>query len=137
MKNPFQIGDRKIYGKIVAREDTAGFFGDKDIEGGGTIHPFYSTFALARDVEWACRLFVLEMKQEDEEGIGTKINIDHLSPALAGNEVEIIATLTGVNGNSVICSFEVFCGSRLIAKGSQEQKILKKDKVKRLFNSLK
>ena len=45
------------------------------------VHPFYSTFALGRDVEWACRQFVLEMKEEDEEGIGTFLNITHKSPA--------------------------------------------------------
>ena len=57
MKHIFKIGDKKIYSKVVNKNETATFEA-------GEVHPFYATFALARDAEWACRLFVLEMKEE-------------------------------------------------------------------------
>lgn len=98
----------------------------------GTVHPFYGTFALGRDVEWACRQFVLEMKDEDEEGIGTFLNINHRSPALLGQTVTIVATLERLEGNSVDCSFQVLVKDRLIAEGTQGQKILKKSKVEQI-----
>jgi len=98
----------------------------------GTVHPFYGTFALGRDVEWACRQFVLEMKDEDEEGIGTFLNINHRSPALLGQTVTIVATLERLEGNSVDCSFQVLVKDRLIAEGTQGQKILKKSKVEQM-----
>ncbi|MFY0643159.1 MAG: hypothetical protein JXR19_01685 [Bacteroidia bacterium] len=125
MINPFHIGDQKKFSKTVSANETARFET-------GEVHPFYGTFALARDAEWSSRLFVLEMKEEDEEGIGTFVNIEHKSPAFVGDEVEFIATLTEVNKNKVNCDVEAYVGERLIAKGSTGQKILKKEKIEQL-----
>jgi predicted thioesterase len=129
MKNPFSAGDMKVFEKTVLREDTAVF-------GAGEVHPVYATFALGRDAEWACRLFVLEMKEEDEEGIGTFLNVEHASPALIGSTVLFKATLKSVDGNSVVCGFEARVGERLIAKGETGQKILKKEKLASIFDRL-
>ena len=73
MKTPFAIGDQKKYWHTVSDQDLARF-------ASGTVHEVYSTFAIARDAEWSGRLFVLEMKEESEEGIGTGINIIHHAP---------------------------------------------------------
>lgn len=129
MQQPFEIGTRKEYRYIVKPTDTATFEE-------GEVHPVYATFALARDAEWACRLFVLEMKEEDEEGIGSALEIKHVSPALVESEVVFWATLDSVEGNKVRCSFKAYCEQRLIAEGRQEQRILKKQKIQRLFKSL-
>jgi len=102
----------------------------------GVVHPFYGTFALGRDVEWACRQFVLQMKEDDEEGIGTFLNITHKSPALLGEAVAITAIVDEISGHSINCKFEVHVGERLIAEGTQGQKILKKEKLERLISQL-
>jgi predicted thioesterase len=102
----------------------------------GMVHPFYATFALGRDAEWACRQFVLEMKEADEEGIGTFLNIEHRSPAMLGETVDITATITALEGHSVVCDYEVKTGDRVIAVGSTGQKILKKEKLERIINSI-
>ena len=125
MHNPFEIGDIKTYQKTVLENETAKFES-------GEVHPFYGTFALARDAEWAGRLFVLEMKEEDEEGIGTFVNIKHISPALVGEEVRIDAILDEVTGRRVNCTFRAYVGERLIAEGSTGQMILKKSKVEEI-----
>lgn len=122
MKNPFQTGDTKVYRKMVTAADFARF---ED----GLVHAVCSTFSLAQAAEWAGRLFVLEMKEEDEEGIGTYLNINHKSPAFEGEEVAITATLKSQEGNNVICSFEARVGDRLVADGETGQKILKKEKL--------
>lgn len=129
MQVQFKPGDQKHYSIAVKESDTAIF-------PGGQVHPVYATFALARDVEWACRLFVLDMKDEDEEGIGTKISINHVSPALKGSTVNIDSTIKTIEGNSIICDFEAKVGDRLIAFGEQGQKILKKSKIDQLFSQL-
>ena len=77
------------------------------------------------------------MKEDDEEGIGTFLNITHKSPALLGDDVEIRATLTELEGNTVNCSFVVMVSDRLVAEGSQGQKILKKEKVDRLIEQIR
>jgi predicted thioesterase len=130
MKLVCAVGDVRTITKVVADADLATFET-------GNVHPFYATFALGRDVEWACRQFVLEMKEADEEGIGTFLNITHKSPALLGDTVEIKATLTELHGNTVNCSFEVLVSDRLVAEGTQGQKILKKEKVDRLIAQIR
>jgi predicted thioesterase len=123
------IGEKIEISKTVEENDLATFET-------GTVHPFYGTFALGRDVEWACRQFVLEMKEEDEEGIGTFLNITHKSPAMLGQTVRIEAVLTELDGNSVNCSFSVWVNDRLVAEGTQGQKILKKEKLERIKQQL-
>lgn len=130
MKHIFQVGDHKYYERAVRSEDKAHF------EEGGTVHEVYATFNLARDAEWSTRLFVLEMKEEDEEGIGTFIELTHSSPALIGSKVLFRATIDEINGHEIICSFEAHVGERLIASGRTGQKILKKEKLNRLLNSI-
>ena len=130
MKNIFHQGDTKQYRKTVQRSETARFES-------GEVHPVYSTFAIAKDAEWACRLFVLEMKDENEEGIGTMVSVQHKSPALVEQEVVYTATVKSLNGNEIVCSFEARVGERLIATGETGQKILPKEKIARLFESVK
>ncbi|MDZ4845214.1 MAG: hypothetical protein SH857_06655 [Chitinophagales bacterium] len=130
MQNPFQKGDKKQFQRIVRQEDCAAF-------DSGQVHPVYATFALARDAEWTCRLFVLEMKENDEEGIGTFIHVEHHAPALVGEQVNFEAVLDSLNGNEIICTFTAKTQNRIIASGKQGQKILKKEKLEMLFGKLK
>lgn len=129
MKNIFKPGDKKTYSKLVSESDTAKFET-------GTVHELYSTFALGRDAEWCTRLFVIDMKEYDEEGIGTFLEIQHLSAAPVGSEVNFTATIESISGNTVVCSFEAKVFSRLIATGRTGQKILKKVKLDQIINSL-
>ena len=126
MKNLFKINDRKRHTKIIGPDDLASFEQ-------GTVHPFCSTFVLAREMEWASRLFVLEMLDDDEEGIGTKLEINHLSPALEEEELIIEAIITSLEQHEIICRIEVTIGDSIIARGITGQKILKKTKLANLI----
>ncbi|HEY0261718.1 MAG TPA: hypothetical protein VGB95_01740, partial [Chitinophagales bacterium] len=70
MLSKFQIGDKKTHKNAVKTADIAAFQGE-------AVHNVYATFAIARDAEWTGRLFVLEMKEANEEGIGTFVNVEH------------------------------------------------------------
>jgi fluoroacetyl-CoA thioesterase len=126
MKLIFKPGDKKVFVKKVNELDLAIFHGV-------TLHPVYSTFALGRDFEWSSRLFFLEMKEEDEEGVGSFLSIKHHHPAKVGEEVVITATVESIRGNELICMIEAICGTRLIATGTTGQKMLKKERLKDLF----
>jgi predicted thioesterase len=130
MLSVFQIGDKKKYQTVVKNEDVAAFHGE-------TVHSVYATFAIARDAEWAGRLFVLEMVEKNEEGIGTFVNVEHLAPAFVGEEVVFEAQIDELFGNTINCSFTAKVGERLIAKGRTGQKIILKEKLNRLFDSYK
>jgi predicted thioesterase len=76
------------------------------------------------------------MKEEDEEGIGTYLSISHKQPALVGERVKFVAKVEKLNKNEIVCSYEAFVGDRLIAFGEQGQKILKKERLEKMFNDL-
>lgn len=131
MKNLFKKGDIKTFERIVEQADIAAFES-------GTVHEVYSSFALARDAEWSGRLFVLDMKEEEEEGIGTRISVQHKSPAFVGDKVLFTATFIEVTeSGEIINSYEAKVGERLIAYGKQGQRVLPKEKIDRVFNQLK
>lgn len=130
MINNFQRGDKQEFVRVIRSEDIAQF-------DSGTVHPVYATFALARDAEWSGRLFVLAMKEDHEEGIGTLLEIQHVSPAFVGQTVRFEACFIEVTAKGeIINSFEAFVGDRLIARGKQGQRILPKEKIERLFAGL-
>lgn len=126
MKSPFQPGTIKVYETIVTESKLASFET-------GLVHPVYSTFALGKDVEWACRLFVLEMKEDGEEGIGSFLSINHVFPAPLLSKVRIEAKLEKIAGNTITCSYKAYANERLIASGEQVQKIINKKQFDQLI----
>lgn len=103
----------------------------------GTVHEVCSTFALAQAMEWAGRLFVLEMKEEDEEGIGTFLELRHLGPAFVGESILVEAKYQELVKDELTCSLTAQVGDRLVATGKTGQKILPKERIRRRFESLK
>lgn len=129
MKLKFKVGDRKNHFRVINEIDLAKFES-------GQVHPVLSTFALGREMEWSSRLFVLEMLEDEEEGIGTRLEIDHISPAVHGERIDISATIKSINRNEIICTIEVKVKDRLIAKGITGQKILKRTKIAALIKEI-
>jgi fluoroacetyl-CoA thioesterase len=131
MKLIFTKGNTKQYTKTITAADLAAFDAEQ-------VHAVYSTFSLARDAEWAGRLFVLEMKETHEEGIGTFIQINHLAPAFEHESVKIEATFVEVKSNKeIIIAIKAMVQDRLIATGQTGQRILPKEKIDQLFSNVK
>jgi len=126
LKNIFNTGDQKRLSYVVKQEDVAAFKGE-------VVHPVCSTFALAREVEWATRQFVLEMREDHEEGIGTHVSIEHRSPAFVGEEIVITSVISKPENHEIICTFEAAVNGRIIATGKTGQKILSREKIKKIF----
>lgn len=126
MKEIFKRGDIKVYETVVKPEDVARFHGE-------AVHAVYSTFALARDAEWTTRLFAIDMKDSDEEGVGTLLEIRHHGPAFAGEKLVFTGMFEEVSNGELLCSFAVRAGARLIASGRTGQKILKVEKIRSIF----
>ncbi len=130
MKNPFQTGDLKVYETTVTEAKLASF-------DGVLVHRVYSTFALAKDVEWACRLFVLEMKETGEEGVGSFLSVNHLFPAPLSSKVRIEAKIREVIGNKIVCTYQAFANEHLIAEGEQTQRIIQKERFAKVLEDIK
>jgi predicted thioesterase len=128
VKAIFKPGDGKQTNYVVQQHDVAAFNGE-------VVHAVCATFTLAREIEWSTRQFVLEMRDDDEEGIGTFLSIDHKGPAFIGERITFYAWVEQLEGNELICGYEARIGERLIASGRTGQKILKRHKLQRLFTS--
>ena len=126
MKQIYKAGELKQYRHVVKPQDVASF-------DGAVVHEVYSTFALAREVEWTTRQFVLDMIEEGEEGVGTFLEIRHEGPAFVGEEITFTGIFDAVAGTEVTCSFEAWVGNRRIASGKTGQKILTLEKIKSIF----
>jgi fluoroacetyl-CoA thioesterase len=131
MKSIFKKGDTKEFFKVVDDSEIASFES-------GIVHDVYSTFSIAKDAEWSGRLFVLEMKDYDEEGIGTCITVNHKSPAFVGDKIRFVSTFEEITlKGDIMTTFQAFSGDRLIAEGTQGQRILPKEKIEKLFKNLR
>lgn len=126
MKQLFKAGDIKQYRSVVGEEDVARFHGV-------VVHNVCSTFALARDIEWTTRQFVIDMKDDDEEGIGTFLEIRHKAPAFVGEEIAFTGYFGDLVNGELTCSFEARVGDRVIATGKTGQKILTRAKIRSIF----
>ena len=121
MKTLFKPGDLKAHSMVVKIEDVAEFNGTE-------VHPVCATFTLAREIEYASRLFVIDMLEYDEEGVGTFLEIEHISPALVGDRLELKAFWEMQTGDVVFCGVEVKCGTRIVSKAKTQQKIVSKER---------
>jgi len=126
MKDVFRVGDVLEYRRVVEPNDVA-IFQDR------VIHPVCATFALARDIEWTSRQFILQMCDADEEGIGTLLTIDHRNPAFVGEEIVFTARIHELLSNQLVCTYQATVGDRLIASGKTGQRILKRERINKVF----
>lgn len=118
-----------IHRHVVSEEDLAHFKDER-------VHNVCSTFALAREVEWTTRQYIYNLREEDEEGIGTMLEIHHHSMALLGEEFIVKAQVEEYEHGELICDFEVVVGDRLVASGKTGQKLLPKEVIDRKFKEI-
>jgi predicted thioesterase len=127
MKNVIKPGDQRTITYLVKGEDVASFQGV-------VVHNVCATFTLAREVEWATRQYMFDLREDDEEGIGTFLSINHQAPAFVGEELVIESTVESLQGHELICAFIIRVKERVIATGKTGQKVLKKEKIQAIFN---
>ena len=100
---------------------------------GVIVHRCYSTWSVAHHFELAARLVLAEFLEEDEEGVGAHVSVDHLAPCPVGRHVRIRAELVEVaeeRHTRVVCTVSAHDGNRLLAEGRQVQIVMNKDKLK-------
>jgi predicted thioesterase len=78
---------------VVDRDRTISFMGEE-----GRV---YATPELLRDIELTCRDFLKEHLDEDEDTVGTRVELDHTAATLVGMAVEITVTVAELNGRAV------------------------------------
>ena len=90
----------------------------------------YATPRIISDVEYTCRDFLLAHLDTGEDSVGTKVNWEHVGPALLGAEVTISIKLLQVEGRRVTFDAKVNEGADEVARGTHERFIVDVQKVR-------
>ena len=100
---------------------------------GIVVHKVYSTWSMAHHMELAARKVLAPHLDDHEEGIGSHLSIEHLSPTPLGHTVRVVAKAVEVDDRTVICELHAYDGERLVGRGKQTQRILPKKKLESLI----
>ncbi len=100
---------------------------------GVIVHRLYSTWSMAHHMELAARRVLAPHLDEDEEGIGSSLSIEHLAPTPVGHTVRIVAEAIDVDATTVVCALTAYDGDRIVGRGRQVQRVLPKRKLKALI----
>ncbi len=90
----------------------------------------YATPRIIGDVEYTCRDFLLQHLDPGEDSVGTKVNWEHVGPALLGAEVTISAKLVAIDGRRVTFEATVDDGADAVARGTHERFVVDVQKVR-------
>ena len=104
---------------------------------GVVVHKVYSTWSMAHHMELAARMVLAPHLDDHEEGIGSHLSIDHVSPAPLGHRVRVIATATELHSTTLVCQVIAYDGERIIGRGKQVQRILPKATLAALIERAK
>lgn len=100
---------------------------------GVVVHRVYSTWALGHQMETAARRVLVPYLEAHEEGMGTHLSVDHLSPAPVGCSVRVVAEATEVTEDRLVCEVRAYAGDRLVAQGRQVQRVLPKSVIREII----
>ncbi len=88
-------------GRQVSRTLTVDL--DRTIDFMGPDLRVYATPKMVSDVEMVCRDMLLSMIDAGQDSVGMRVVIDHLGPAMLGDQVKIEAAIQSVDGRKVLC----------------------------------
>ncbi len=91
---------------------------------GVIVHRVYSTWSMAHHMELAARKVLAPHLDDDEEGIGSSLSIEHVAPTPVGHSVRVVAVATEVGDTAVVCDLTAYDGDRLVGRGRQVQRVL-------------
>ena len=90
----------------------------------------YATPRTISDLEYTCREFLLAHLDPGEDSVGTKVNWEHVGPALLGEGVTVSVKLTQLEGRRVTFEAAVAAGADAVARGTHERFIVDVQKVR-------
>jgi len=90
----------------------------------------YATPRIISDVEYTCRDLLLEHLDPGEDSVGTKVNWEHVGPALLGEAVTVSVNLIQLEGRRVTFEAAVAAGAEAVARGTHERFIVDVQKVR-------
>ena len=127
MKTTIQVGNIACISFSVTEQMQA-MFDDR------VIHPVCSTWDMAHQFEIAARKALEEHLEDNEQGIGSFLSINHVRPAPVGAEVEVVGTITVLDKTTVVCEIAATVNGTECATGKQVQRVLPSSTITRLID---
>lgn len=87
----------------------------------------YATPAMISLIEEVCWKMVQKELEPGENSVGTKLDVEHVSPSPVGMVIRCNATLVAIDGRKLTFEVEVKDSNGLIGKGTHERFIVKKE----------
>jgi predicted thioesterase len=84
-------------------------------------------------MELAARMVLAPHLEDHEEGIGSHLSIDHVSPAPLAHVVRVTARAVELGPTTLVCECIAYDGERVVGRGKQIQRILPKTKLAQLL----
>ena len=100
---------------------------------GVVVHRCCSTWTMTHQFELAARMVLVPFLEDNEEGIGSHVSVDHKAPCPLGRTIRVRAELTEVSDGHhprVTCDISAYDGNRLLASGNQVQVVMNKNRLK-------
>lgn len=94
---------------------------------GQQIHPVYGTAALVQHVEEVSRKLLVPHLEPGEEGVGYQIEVTHRAPVPIGAKLVLTAEVAQVGAQRLVCEVLVRQGTRIVARGSFEQRVVTRE----------
>jgi predicted thioesterase len=128
MTTPPRIGTVHELPFQVTAEHTISFDG---------LPPVLSTPWLIWFVEHAALELVKPHLDENELTVGTRIELDHQSPAVEGEQIQCEARLILIDGNALTFQCRAMCAGRTISRGLHKRAVVNRERLRRRLESLK
>jgi predicted thioesterase len=96
---------------------------DRPVFEGQVVHDVCSTYALAREFEWAGRRVYLANRPAGSEAIGTQVEVIHKASAPVGSLLQVVAEPVSYTKGWLVCKCTALLEDKLIAEGTTTQKV--------------
>jgi fluoroacetyl-CoA thioesterase len=100
---------------------------------GVLVHPVCATWTLVQYMEVAGRRLLAPYLDQDEEGVGAHISVDHRAPAPIGSRVVVTAQVDSVGRRRLTCRVDAHGNGRRIASGRFVQVVVAKSRLERIM----
>lgn len=127
MKTTPRTGESLQQARVVEPAHTIAFAG---------LPPVLATPWLVWHLEHAALDLLAPCLAEGEISVGTRVEIDHVAPALAGEEVTYAARVVLVDGADVTFHVEARCGPRVLSRGLHKRRVVAVERLRRRLETL-
>ena len=82
-------------------------------------------------LEGAAWRAIADYLPQGHTSVGTMIHLEHLAPSPVGSRVEVMATVTELNGRMVAFELQAHAGSTLLARGEHRRAVVERARFER------